>query len=310
MSDPAPRPGPAAAPPFRMVPVTTGIFLVAAALFAATAGMFGEDAARQAIEGAAGSAARIWAGHWWLLLTSSLAHANLLHVAFNLYWLRIFGPVVEARLGLVRFGGFAAAAAFVAAAAQLAASGQTGIGLSGVIYALFGFIWLAGLRPVPGTAVLRPGIRNFFLIWFVACIALDHFSILPIANAAHAGGLAFGALVGMVAAGLRPRLAGAGAFALVCLAFFPVIRCPWQADWNGWAAAENYQAGRLSEALVFSRRAIAQTPQQPWLWWNHALILEQLGLDREAAEARSRALQLRRDEGQSLPPDPPDPPPP
>src|SRR5512133_2996627 len=38
-------------------------------------------------------------GQLWRLLTSALPHANVLHLAFNLYWLWVFGAMVEAAYG-------------------------------------------------------------------------------------------------------------------------------------------------------------------------------------------------------------------
>jgi membrane associated rhomboid family serine protease len=42
-------------------------------------------------------------GGYWRLLTSAFLHENLLHIAFNMYALYLFGPFVERALGRVRF---------------------------------------------------------------------------------------------------------------------------------------------------------------------------------------------------------------
>jgi len=42
-------------------------------------------------------------GAYWRLLTSAFLHEGLLHIAFNMYALYLFGPFVEKALGRVRF---------------------------------------------------------------------------------------------------------------------------------------------------------------------------------------------------------------
>ena len=38
-------------------------------------------------------------GAWWTLLSASWLHGNLLHIVFNMYWVRRLGPDAVARLG-------------------------------------------------------------------------------------------------------------------------------------------------------------------------------------------------------------------
>ena len=42
-------------------------------------------------------------GDWWRLITSAFLHANLLHIAFNMYFLWFVGSAVETALGRGRF---------------------------------------------------------------------------------------------------------------------------------------------------------------------------------------------------------------
>src|SRR5206468_393829 len=50
------------------------------------------------------SDARAFHGEPWRLLTACLPHVNLLHLAFNLYWLWVFGTLVEETFGQARTG--------------------------------------------------------------------------------------------------------------------------------------------------------------------------------------------------------------
>ena len=42
-------------------------------------------------------------GRWWTLVTATYLHGGLLHIAFNLLWLRSIGPLVEELFGRSRF---------------------------------------------------------------------------------------------------------------------------------------------------------------------------------------------------------------
>src|SRR5450432_2538036 len=86
----------------------------------------------------AGPGIRQW--QLWRLLTSVLLHANLIHLLFNVYWLWIFGTLVEDVYGHGRTLAFFVIVAVGSSAAEYAfLSG--GIGLSGVGYGLFGLLW-------------------------------------------------------------------------------------------------------------------------------------------------------------------------
>ena len=43
------------------------------------------------------------AGEWWRILTSAFLHLGLLHIAFNMYVLYLFGPIVEQMYGHVEY---------------------------------------------------------------------------------------------------------------------------------------------------------------------------------------------------------------
>src|SRR5678816_2805953 len=50
----------------------------------------------------------VW-DHWelWRAFTSIFPHVDILHLVFNVYWLWVFGPVVERAFGHIRFLGIA-----------------------------------------------------------------------------------------------------------------------------------------------------------------------------------------------------------
>ena len=136
------------APPlahWQRYPVTVGIALGAVAMTAWT--RFGEDLNR-GINWLMTD--QFWSGQLWRPLTSCLLHGNVLHLVFNLYWLWIFGAMLEGVFSSARMFCIVILLAVGSSLAQYALSGP-GIGLSGVVYGLFGLLW-----------VLRRSDRRFF----------------------------------------------------------------------------------------------------------------------------------------------------
>jgi membrane associated rhomboid family serine protease len=87
-------------------------------------------------------------GDYWRLITSAFLHGSLLHLAFNMYALYLFGPFVERALGTVRFiaAYVTAAVAGSVAAYVLSPPLTVTIGASGAVFGLFALALLFLLR--------------------------------------------------------------------------------------------------------------------------------------------------------------------
>jgi GlpG protein len=133
-------------------------------------------------------------GQVWRLVTPIFVHYGLLHILFNMWWLMDLGTAIEARIGAARFTLLVLATAVVSNAAQFAITGSPFFGgMSGVLYALFGYVWVRGrfdrtmgiVMPTPTVVVL--------MVWLVLGFTG---TLGPVANYAHLGGLVAGALFG------------------------------------------------------------------------------------------------------------------
>src|SRR5436190_3786217 len=80
--------------------------------------------------------AMIRRGELWRLITSILPHADILHLAFNVYWIWVFGTLLEQVFGPIKTAGLILLFAVVPNALEFAFS-VGGIGLSGVGYGFF-----------------------------------------------------------------------------------------------------------------------------------------------------------------------------
>lgn len=133
-------------------------------------------------------------GQVWRLITPIFLHFGILHIAFNMMWLWQLGMLLEIRFRSLRFLALVGFVAVVSNVCQAFWSGSTAFGgMSGVVYGLFGFVWLRGkLHPSPEFALTRETVSGM-LVWMVVCFTGI---VGPIANAAHLMGLVAGAAAG------------------------------------------------------------------------------------------------------------------
>ena len=232
----------------------------------------------------------------WRLLTSALPHADILHLAFNLYWLVLLGTTVETSFRPLRTLGVFVLLAAASGAWQLAASGG-GIGLSGIGYGLFGMLWvLARTDPRFHGAVDR-GMVELFVGWFVLCLVLTFTGFWQVANAAHAAGAVAGALLGAAASrGVRRRAAFGAAAVLFLAAAIGWIRIgapgvPAGAEVAG-RGYEALVASRYAEAEALFRTAAERGPTVAWYRYNLGVALERQSRWNEACEAFQEASRL------------------
>ncbi len=143
-------------------------------------------------------------GEPWRLLGPVFIHGGLLHLVFNMLWLRDLGTLVERALSPWRLLAMTFVFGVSGVLAQVAVGGLA-VGMSGVVYGLFGYLWVRGrLDPSFGYAIDRRA-AMWMLGWYVFCF----FPGLGIANGAHTAGLVLGSLWGLLGSGyLARRLRG------------------------------------------------------------------------------------------------------
>jgi len=141
-------------------------------------------------------------GEIWRLFTPAFVHFGILHLLFNMLWLKDLGSRVEHLQGRGRLLALVLVIAALSNLAQYRVGGPSFGGMSGVVYGLLGYVWLRGrLDPVSGLNVDRQTML-LMVIWFFLCL----FHIIPnVANAAHGAGFAVGLLWGGMSAWLRVK---------------------------------------------------------------------------------------------------------
>jgi rhomboid protease GluP len=131
-------------------------------------------------------------GAWWTLLSASWLHGNLLHIVFNMYWVRRLGPDAVELLGPARTlivytvsgaTGFllSSAAGYIGIPLPLLRGASFTMGASASILGLVGALWHYGRKG--GSSLIRAEVGQL-IVWF----AIAGLLMPGTDNYAHAGG--------------------------------------------------------------------------------------------------------------------------
>ncbi len=171
--------------------------------------------------GASGAVPVFAYGRWWTVLSAAWLHANILHIAFNLMWVRQLAPDVLELYGGGRLvviytvssiTGFLLsswAGTFIGLPSMLRGAAFT-LGASAPIFGLLGALVVYGRRG--GSSHISNQAMTFAVLMFVF-----GFVMLGIDNFAHLGGFLGGYAMGLLMDPLRPESLNHMIGALVCM---------------------------------------------------------------------------------------------
>jgi len=135
-------------------------------------------------------------GEVWRLVTCTLLHGGIAHLVFNAIWFLRFSTVIDNWLGpWFALALYAMVAASSSAAQLLVSPYVVLVGASGVVYGLFGFLWVMSRRRDDAAMAANRYTVETMLAWLVICEMINYWGG-NIANAAHVWGLLLGWLLG------------------------------------------------------------------------------------------------------------------
>lgn len=247
--------------------------------------------------------AMIRRGELWRLLTCILPHGDILHLAFNIYWFWIFGTAVEQVYGHLKTAALIVLFALGSGSLEFAFA-LGGIGLSGVVYGLFGLLWVLSPRDDRFHDVVDGRTVQLFVGWFLFCIVTTLLNIFPVANIAHGVGALIGILTGSALIWpYRRKLAVASIGAILCFGLWgstlgrPRINLSRKAGYEeGRWGYDALEQGRNKEAARWLGDAVIYQPKLAVYWFDLGIAHERLGNKTAAQSAYQRAHQLEPDD--------------
>jgi membrane associated rhomboid family serine protease/cytochrome c-type biogenesis protein CcmH/NrfG len=249
--------------------------------------------------------AMIRRGEPWRLVTSMLPHVGIWHLAFNIYWLWVFGTLVEEVYGHLKTAALILLFAFGSGAFEFAFSAG-GVGLSGVGYGLFGLLWVLSSLDNRFRDAIDQKTVQLFVAWFFFCIFTTAIKIMPIANIAHGSGAVLGVVTGFAISLPSRRLpitAGLVSILLFCLWAAtlgrPVVNLSGEAGYEeamwGYDAllAKNNQ-----ESVRWFSDAVRYQPKNAEYWYDLGIANQRLGKMPDAMVAYRKAADQGNSDAQ------------
>jgi len=127
-------------------------------------------------------------GWWWTLLTAIFLHGSLLHIFFNLMWIRDLGPVVTQAYGPARCFVIFMVSGAVGFLVSNLVTGSPTVGASGSVFGLLAALIVFARRS--GSSMMKTQLWQWAIIMFAM-----GFLMKSVNNWAHGGGFIAGWLV-------------------------------------------------------------------------------------------------------------------
>jgi len=169
--------------------------------------------------GATGAMPVFGLDRWWTVLSAGWLHGGLLHIGFNVYWVRFLAPQTAELYGAARMviiytlssvAGFLVSSVGNHLFIRFADFGHFTVGASAPILGLLGAMVYYGRRT--GSSAVRRMAWNYAIFMIVF-----GFLMRGVDNWAHVGGFAGGYLCGLVLDPMKPERGNHLVAAVVCL---------------------------------------------------------------------------------------------
>jgi membrane associated rhomboid family serine protease len=243
--------------------------------------------------------AEIRRGQFWRFATSVLPHLDILHLAFNLYWLWVLGTTVEHVYGHFRTVLLILLFAIGSSSLDFAFA-QGGVGLSGVGYGLFGLLYVLSHHDARFKESLDKRTVNLFIGWFFICILTTATHLFNVGNVAHAAGAVLGLLLGYAI--VLPARRTLIALSIGLLILFGFCGATFGRPFINLSSRGGYEearwgydallANRNEEAIHWYLDAVKYQPKVSSFWFNLGIAYQRSNDQAAASAAYQRAYDL------------------
>jgi len=237
----------------------------------------------------------VWDGEWWRLLVDNFHHVNLLHLTLNGIGMVILGRIIEPRMSHTVYLLFIAGA-FLTVGAFSAITGELGIGLSGISYALVGLLFVWRERDEDVAEQFTYPMMIGAGVWLMVCQVLTYLDVIAIGNIAHYTGFVYGWMWGQAYLEKQQKLIFRFLFGVGHLFLIPAFWFAMNPFWSGaWHYHQAFEAGiSRRQHLERLQTACLRDPTLSDAWWRVSRIYEKNNDRRLAMKIAMEGLKHNR----------------
>ncbi len=215
---------------------------------------------------------RIWGGHYWGVISCNFLHVSLVHLLLNLNAMFYLGSLLEQHVKRPVYIILILTSCIIVSSAELVISNQSGIGLSGILYAVFGVILFNQKKGVYPEYLSKNTVQ-LLIGWLFLCVILTKFKVLNIGNAAHFSGFIWGLLIGWIlhTAHIGRFIIGVG---ILGLSLIPFYAAPWSVEWLSAKGLQHHEVKDLSNAKNWYNKALSKDSTHQMSRTNLNIILQ------------------------------------
>jgi membrane associated rhomboid family serine protease len=189
----------------------------------------------------------IYDGQFWGVFTNNFIHIYFSQLIFNLIGIWFFGAFIERRIGALRLISLMVISCVIPSLGQLAITSEPGIGLSGVNYALFGYILI---RSKKGVAFKLKG-QYIFLTFMLGVLAYCNYYNFFVENVFRTEAMTIGLLLGLLLGKIRygkkiNRIIIVSSLSLIAIS--TLFYAPWSYEWQLYKGVEFHESRDLVNA--------------------------------------------------------------
>ncbi|MBU3661295.1 MAG: rhomboid family intramembrane serine protease [Flavobacteriales bacterium] len=197
----------------------------------------------------------IYSFQFWGIITNSFVHYELGHFLLNAVSLLILGTYLERRIGTKNFFLFGLIASTISSAFQLAFSNDAGIGLSGVNYAIFGFIFAKTFLDARFKIVTKNIALIVMTLFIPFCEYMNRYGNWNVATIALFSGFLLGVMIAFYDS-VYSKMVKIGLVVLLVLSVVSLLYTPWSPEWNCAKGISFHDKDEIEKAKIYYQKAI------------------------------------------------------
>jgi GlpG protein len=191
----------------------------------------------------------IYLGQFWGVITNSFIHILWYQLVGNLLLLLILGTIVERRSGSLHLFLFGLIASTITSCFQLALSNDAGLGLSGVNFALFGFVLARYFTDEKYKNVQIGAISALLSTILVLCIYLNLYQSWNFGLASMYSGFLWGVIIGATRHPIVKYFSYPLIFSIIIFCTVSLFYAPWAAEWQFSQGVLAHERGYKTAAI-------------------------------------------------------------